>query len=125
VRTSRIDDLSNVFLMCRTVGHAWQPQVTYVEQHGRRTLHRGVWVCEREKAAGVTDATEKEVLSFAKGRSAGGLFETPRYRYADGYLVSEKLGRGRQRPVARLALMDRLVQEPSAKKERNGLKAVE
>jgi hypothetical protein len=107
MKTESIDRLPDVFLKCRTFTHAWEPQVTYLETVGRHTVHRCVLVCSREAAAGVPDPSEKEMLSYAKGRYAGSLVEPARYKLADGYLVSEQLGRGRQRPAARLELMTR------------------
>lgn len=108
-KTPTIDALPDVFLICRVVGHAWMPRVTYVETIERRQIHRCVWVCEREAIAGVPDPTERETISLARGAERGGLFTVPAYKYAAGYLVAEHLGRGAQRPTARYELMGRLV----------------
>ena len=119
--TPFVSELPDVFLTCRSVGHAWEPSVTYAERAGRHDIHRAVWYCSREAQAGIDDPTRKEVLSYAKGKSAGKLVDAPRLVYPPGYLVAEHLGRGHSRPVSRLELMERLVTSPKA---RNGLKAV-
>ena len=113
-----LDDLSDVFLTCRTTGHACEPTVTYLERHGRRDVHRTLWVCKREQDAGVPDPFSKEMLSAARGPMAGKLIEVPRPTYPDGYLVEEKLGQGKQRPKARLALSERMLQAPKKRRLR-------
>lgn len=108
MKTPTIAELSLVFLHCRTYGHDWEPQVTYYVEHGRSAYHRAVLVCGKEARAGVEDPSEKELLSYATGRLKGLVMGSPVYRYAEGYLIEEQIGRGKSRPLARLELNDRV-----------------
>jgi len=106
-RSRDLDALDDVFLTCRTAGHAWEPRVTYRGRIARRLVDEAVWYCSREAAAGVDPPTEKSVLSASAGPERGRLLSDPVYRWADGYLVESGVPRGRSRPLARAILMDR------------------
>lgn len=105
-----LESLSDVFLKCRTVGHAWEPRVTYVQTVGRRVVHSATWYCDREERAGVPDPTEKDVVTVATGKQQGQPLQAPVYAWPDGYLLELGTGRGpSNRPAARVELMGRLV----------------
>lgn len=109
-RARDFSDLSDVFLTCRTMGHAWEARVTFITKEGKRKAYDARWYCEREARAGVETPTEKMVVSFASGPHKGQLARSARYYHASGYLMEPQvgIGRGRSRPMARAELMDRL-----------------
>ena len=98
VDMSRYDE---VFLQCKAYTHNWVPLVTYVDTHGRTRLHRQVLICAREQDAGVPMPTEKEQITYANGKRAGQLANTPRYTSPDGY-KTVGVGRGHWKAAARV-----------------------
>jgi hypothetical protein len=108
-RARDLDEVADVFLTCRAMGHAWEPRVTYRHRAGRRLVDEQVWFCGRESAAGIDPPTEKTFVSASEGRRRGEVLTSPSYAHADGYLMEPGvIGRGRSRPESRAALMDRI-----------------
>jgi len=109
----------DTFLKCKALAHAWEPLVTYIEREGRAGVNRMVLICERERAAGVPDASEKEQTTFAKGKRRGQLIESPKYRYPQGY-KSVGVGRGHWKHEARAELADRIATTNVVSMKRKG-----
>lgn len=106
-RARDMSELDDVFLVCRTTTHAWEPVVTFPVMKGRREVWETTWICQREVTAKVPNPSTRTDPVIMTGRHRGELLAAPTRTYPDGYLLEPGAGKNPKR-AARAELVGRM-----------------